>query len=297
MSRTFSNIVIAGGAVKAISTIGCIKYLEEHDMMKSLRNYVGTSAGSIMCFFLILGYKSHEIQSFLEEHLYDSSFMRFEIDQILNFFHTYGISNGVNLTHFFEKILYKKLKVKDITFIDLAKIVGKNLVVCASNLTTESAEFLSVDSVPSMSVIMALRMSCSIPYLFSPVYYNECIFVDGALYNNFPIEYFNIKDRKMNDTIGLNIVNKNYQQCKDFISYSMFMINSVIKKINQKDYTDIEKNIITIEIEDTEWFSIKDMKILFPREKIKDYIDYGYSIIKNNLQKSSNLQESSPSLP
>lgn len=295
MSRTFTNIVISGGAVKAISTIGCIKYLEENNMMKDLKNFVGTSAGAIMCFFLILGFKSHEIQSFLEEHLYETSFIQFEIDQVLNFFHSYGISNGCNLVSFFEKILYKKLNIKDITFIELTKIIGKNLVICVSNLTNECAEFLCVDSVPSMSVITAIRMSCSIPFLFAPVHFNNCIYVDGALYNNFPIEYFNIKDHTMYDIIGINIVNKNYQKYTDFISYSMFMINSVIKKINHKDYSNIQKNIVTIELEDTEWFSIKDMKISFPKEKMIEYIQYGYVNMQNKL--INNLEESALSLP
>jgi predicted acylesterase/phospholipase RssA len=277
----FTSIVIAGGAMKVISMIGCVQYLEEIAAVSTLKNYVGTSAGAIMCFFMVLGYKSTEIRCFLEQNIYDEDISKFDMNQIFNILSEFGLSDGSNIILLFERILYKKMKIKDITFIELTKAVGKNFVVCVSNLSKEKEEFFSVDTHPNMSVILALRASCSIPYLFHPIKIEDNIYVDGALYNNFAMNYF--KDNKLRDIIGFNIIQKNYQKMTDIMSYSLFMIYSVINKVNKSNYNSADKNIITIDIEDTEWFSFNTLQLSISKETLNSYITLGYEITKKQL--------------
>lgn len=281
----FASIVIAGGAMKVISTIGCVKYLEEHNAMSPIKNFIGTSAGAIMCFFLVLGYKSHEIEAFLLTNLYDENISKFDATQIFNILTEYGLSDGQNIVELFERILYKKMRVKDITFLELTKSVGKNLVICASNLTDEREEFFSVDTHPNVSVITALRASCSIPFLFHPVHLNDKTYLDGALYNNFPIDYF--QDNKLKDIIGLNVVQTNYQNISDIISFSLFMVFSVINKMQKTKYDNTDRNIVTIDIEDNHWFSLENLQLEFPPELIKSYIETGYLLTKERFSSHS----------
>lgn len=275
----FTSIVISSGALKVISTIGCIKYLEEHNRLLSLKNYVGTSAGAVMCFFMVLGYKSSEIQAFLEENLYDSNISQFDISQVFNILTNYGVSDGNNMIEMFQRILYKKMKRRDITFLELSKAVGKNLVICVTNLTQERPEFLCLDTHPDMSVIQALRASCSIPFLFYPVKIGDDIYLDGALSNNFPMNYF--KENKLKDILGLNIIQTGYQDTSDFFSFSLFMVFSLVYKLNKYVCDDKDRNIVTIDIEDTEWFSLKTFQINFSKDMLRSYIDIGYQLIKS----------------
>lgn len=55
-----------------------------------------------------------------------------------------------------------------------------------------------------MSVITAVRISMSIPLVFTPVLYNNCYYIDGCFLNGFPINYCNI-----DTTIGIYIKNIN----------------------------------------------------------------------------------------
>lgn len=285
----FASIVIAGGAMKVVSTIGCVKYLEEHNAMSHIKNYVGTSAGAIMCFFLVLGYKSYDIETFLLNNLYDEAISKFDASQIFNILTSYGLSDGQNIVELFERILFKKMKVRDITFMELTKSLGKNLVICASNLTDEREEFFCVDTHPNLSVITALRASCSIPFLFHPVTLDDKIFIDGALYNNFPIDHF--QDHTLKDIIGLNVVQTNYQNTSDIISFSLFMIFSMINKMQKTKYDSADRNIVTIDIEDTDWFSLENLQLTFPPEMIKTYINTGYMLIKERLDKLDHIVE------
>ena len=248
-------------------------------MIAPIKNYVGTSAGALMCFFLILGYKSQDIIDFFKENIHDDALCTFDIDGIFNFFSTYGACDGKNLIIFFERILYKKYKMHDITFIDIAKRLGKNLVITVSNLTKEKTEYFSVDTVPDMSVLLALRISCSIPFVFTPVSYNDNMYVDGGLYQNFPIKYFS--GPTMKDIIGINILAKDYQNTNDFMSYSIFILQSILSKISYTDISDKDKNIINICIEDNNWFSFESMKVSVSNDQLSKYIEYGYNCIKD----------------
>lgn len=269
-------MVIAGGAMKAMACIGVSKYLEERSLMKQIKNFVGTSAGSIMCLTMVLGYTWEEMKKILLEILADETATGFDIEKLFDIMTTYGMNDGSGIERAMSKLIYKKYHVNDINFIDLAKASGKNLVVCVSNLTKEAPEYFSVDTAPNQSVSKAILASCSIPILFQPVQINDCLYVDGGLYNNFPIDYFS--DHKLRDILGINIVFKNYQKHDTFGQYLRFLFNSVVERFNSKLTNSKDKNILTLEFEDEEgWFSLDDIKIRLSEEKLEEYIKMGYN--------------------
>lgn len=266
--------------MKAMACIGVARFLEERSLMKPVRNFVGTSAGSIICLLMALGYSSTEIRKALVETLADDTLTGFDVEKIFDIMTTYGMNDGSGLARGLERLVYKRYHVKDITFIDLAKASGKNLVVCVSNLTKESPEYLSVDTAPGLSVIKAVVASCSIPILFQPVEIGGCMYLDGALYNNFPIDYFS--DNKLRDILGINIVFKNYQKHDTFGKYLRFLFNSVVERFNKKLLSNQDRNIVTLEFEEEEgWFSFEDAKIRLSEEKLEEYISIGYNACKD----------------
>ena len=277
----FNSIVIAGGALKVIAVIGCIKYLQEKNALKNIKNYIGTSAGSIMCLFLALDYTYVEIIDFLVHNLSDPEINTFDPSECFDILTNYGISSGKNIELLIQRILYKKLKVDDITFIELAKYTGKNLVVCVSNLSKERSEFFNVDTMPNLSVVTAIRVSCCIPIIYSPITINEDVYMDGGLYNNFPIDY--IKDNVLKDILGINIVYKNYKSIDNFFSYINFVVNSLVDKVNSKALNDAENNVIIMDFIEDDWFSLTELKLKFPKENWVIYINMGYKAIKEKL--------------
>ena len=34
-------------------------------------------------------------------------------------------------------------------------------------------------------------MSCCYPYFLTPIEFNDCLYIDGGVLNNYPINYFN----------------------------------------------------------------------------------------------------------
>ena len=288
---SFISVVIAGGALKVISVIGCIKYLEEKALIKDAKNYVGTSAGAIMCLLLVLGYNYVEILEFLFNNIYDPEVSTLDPEEYLNIMSTYGMSSGIGLEKLLTRAIEEKLKVQDITFLELAKITGKNLAVCVTNLSKDTTEFFDVDTAPSLSIVKAIKASCAIPILYSPVCINDNYYVDGMLFNNFPINYF--KDQQVRDIIGINITAK--PKTKNFDNlweYLQIIINALLIQANKNATINLDKNIVTLEIDDDEWVSLSELTLKFPKSKWSSYIQYGYKSIKASLDlPRQNLQD------
>ena len=69
----FDTLVLSGGSVMAISIIGALQYLKDNNLISHINHYIGTSAGAIICYLLIIGYTPIEIIIYLctNHHLFE----------------------------------------------------------------------------------------------------------------------------------------------------------------------------------------------------------------------------------
>lgn len=107
-------------------------------------------------------------------------------------------------THFFSKYgLFTVNKLRDCV-IDILKDAGAPsdltlaqhhdkykavLCVVAYNITHNQCEYITYETYPDLKCIDAVCMSSCIPLYFIPVEYEGMSFIDGGMFDNFPIEY------------------------------------------------------------------------------------------------------------
>lgn len=272
MNTDYETLVLSGGSFKCIASIGCIKYLEEVGIMKNIKNFIGTSAGSILNLFYILGYTSKEISNFFVNILDNNDLFEFDIEKCIDLFQTYGLNDGDIIV----KLVQLILKQDDMTFKELYEKTNKNMIITVSNLSKRNYEYFSYETNPNMSIIVAIKASCTIPILFTPVIINNEYYVDGGLYNNFPIGHSIVIPEK---TIGISFKNKT-TKIESFSDYIKSIINEFIIYDDAK-INDI--NIFNIYLENIDWISFSEIKINFTKKDIERYIDDGYKIIRNKL--------------
>ena len=116
----YSNLVLSGGALRAIALLGALKYLEEINILKDFKNYIGTSAGGIILFFLLIGYTPNEINNILEEEVIYMTNLDFE--NLSNIYTDLGIDDCSKNENIFRKYLYAKVNLRSITFIEFANL-------------------------------------------------------------------------------------------------------------------------------------------------------------------------------
>lgn len=276
----FNNIAISGGGILAISFIGCIKCIQENKI-DNFHNYLGSSAGSYACLLMILDYTIEEMNDIvLYKGLSNETLNVFSMSKLMNIFKNYGIANGDTLVQFVECILEKKNYDKNITFTELCKITGKNLIITTANINKQKIEYLCIDTYPDMKISTAIRMSVAVPILFEPIKYYDDYYVDALIYDNFSIDYF--KNFK-HDTLGLKINSispKNTKKSiKTFSDYLFTMLNSIFTYGTNDDIIDIiYPNIHTIPLhDDTTNFNLYKLKFEINKEKYEQLFDLGYT--------------------
>ena len=180
--RPFDAIVIGGGGLKGLSFLGSIDFFSQCGLLSDVSFYAGTSAGSIICLLLILGYSPKEQLEFNLER----SYLKFRpFSQIFN---SQSLLDLSDLISAIETLCKKKVGYVP-TFRQLYEFTNKSLRVVAYNASSNCQEIFSDTLSPEVLVTEAVKYSCSIPFIFEPQRSTSGEFYfDGGLVNNLPID-------------------------------------------------------------------------------------------------------------
>ena len=114
--------------------------------MKEIKNYIGTSSGSIICFLLAIGYTPIEIMVYICTHQLLERIQHFNVVAMIN---GGGASSFISIYEQLEKMTIEKIGYIP-TFQDLKTKFNANLTCITYNLTENKTEYLSVDNYPNL---------------------------------------------------------------------------------------------------------------------------------------------------
>jgi NTE family protein len=241
----YNNLVISGGGLKGYYFLGALKYLFDNNLFK-LKKILGVSIGGFFAYLLSINYTIYEIiDIFLKINL-----EKYTPEIVLdNIFDEYYCCDNSKLKKIINYLSKKKNISMDITLEELYNITQIELVFGTCNLTDKVYEYISFKTYPKLSISIALEMTMALPLIFKPVKYNNKIYVDGGMYNNYPINYFK---NDIKNTIGI-LLKKNIN-LTDLFSYIGLLIDFIgkDKRVSDKYYHN------SIKIEPFENFSILD---------------------------------------
>ena len=177
--------------------IGTIKYLDEKKILNNIKNYYGTSAGSILCSMLAIGYTVNEIYDFV---------MNFDLKKILdnvditNIFENYGILSGRNMEIISKYIIAFK-KNENYSFKQLYDDHKITLNIYAVCITDKNLYTFNNINTPNIPIWKAIVASSRIPYLYIPYTIDNKQYIDGAVMDPYPIN--NVPLNELDYTIGI----------------------------------------------------------------------------------------------
>lgn len=267
------NVVFSSGGVMGPAFVGAYKYLFENNLHTTIKNYIGCSVGSLMCLSITLGYSYKEMEGIslgmnVKKLINDEN-------NILGIIDKYGFDDGAYLIKIVKILIKKKTGNPDITFKEHYEMFKKKLIVVACNVNTYQDEYFNYKTSPDMKVWEAIRMSCSIPLVFTPYKYKDNFYVDGGLNNPCPCYYFKNQNKTLIFILESNIVER--IDCNDFKSYLSNLIFYRIR--NQKSKKRKRKNCITIMLDNFDFENGFDISI----EIRKQFIEKGYNTTKELL--------------
>ena len=205
------NLAFKGGGVRGIAYMGALKVLDEQGLLKNVERTAGTSSGAIAALLFSMRLPVTKIIELF--NTLDLS----KIPQNGNNGKTPGskilpVKGADNYRRMFEKFgwyssnyfyQWERKIIADhcfgnaaATFREFQEYGFRDLYVVVSNLSRHRTEIFSVETTPEVSVADAVRMSMSIPLFFESLQFDGYrlgegdYYVDGGLYNNYPIDIF-----------------------------------------------------------------------------------------------------------
>lgn len=214
-----NKLAFSGGAIKGIAYIGVFKKIEEmiykrrveeakidFDASKcdiplfNIKTICAVSVGSIFSLIYLLNYTYTEM---LEEVL-NKKFDHLKDVRIMNFVSKYGLDSGVNLISWIQSLMIKKGINQSITLKELYDLNSIDFQIMATNLNKYCYKKFNYLETPDVKVLDAIRMSISVPFLFTINEFEGDIHVDGGLIDNYPIKVF---DGDLTNFLGFKLIN------------------------------------------------------------------------------------------
>lgn len=280
--KTINTLVLSGGGIKGIAYTGVLKYLEKiqkneiHDkkIKIDLKTLCCVSVGSIIGLLYILKYTSKE----MENEILQKNFKTLKDLDYTTFFDDFGIDTGINIMSWIESQLLKKSLNMDITFRELYIWNNIDFQVIVTNLSKQEIEIHNHLNTPNMKVLLSIRMSISIPFFYKSIKYNDCIYVDGAVTNNYPIRLFS----NLDNVIGCNLVSSENQEKTEINSFDSYIF-SLLKCIRNTVLNLTNEEILhTIFINTNEYSTLN---FLLTKKEKKALILLGYQCTEKYFEK------------
>ena len=156
------GVVLSGGSVRGSAHIGFLERLVELGKRPDI--IAGASAGAMIGAFYASGKSSKEMMDF------------FKTTPLFKYKSFNPLKPGIFNTEKYLEIFSNFIPA---TFEEL----NIPLIIATTNLETGKAEYFD-----SGDLYKPLLASCAVPFVFAPVEINECLYVDGGVMDNFPLE-------------------------------------------------------------------------------------------------------------
>lgn len=274
MIKMYDTLVLSGGAVRGFGLLGAIQYIQDRDWLKNIHKYIGTSIGSLLGYLLCIGYTPTEIMVFMCQK---GLFEKISNVDVMMMIQGGGALSFSIIQEMIEKMTIQKIK-KYITFEELYTRFNKQLIVCVYNQTTNTTEYISKDTQPNMNCITAIRMSCSLPFLFQSFLYDDCQYIDGGIANNFPINQVLPEDTAIGIHLTAQVVpiDDHNNILKRIYSTLLIPIQRIEELIIKENH---DKNITIVDIK---LESFKSLHFNLTNTDKFDMFSTGYQSIKNH---------------
>ena len=180
-----------------IGHIGVLAALLEAGALSGVQSWYGCSGGAICALLGAIGVSAGWLRDFAT-HFQMRLFGTISDDFLTSYMTTWGVNSGEEGLAVFGRFLETwEPGCSSWTFADLAAArPGRRFAVTATNVTRGTLAWFSEETTPGMRILEAVRVSCSIPFFFTPWVGPEGdLYCDGAILEPYPWEHLSAAER------------------------------------------------------------------------------------------------------
>jgi len=201
---TIKHIVLEGGGYMGVAALGALSELQKEDFYNIdnintiYATSIGAFIGAILCFKIkwdvtltyvkerpwhkIVTFNSHKVlESIFKKGIFDISFFQ---ESLKNLLQSIDFTIEITLKELFD---YSKIEFH----------------IFVTELNTFNIVDFNYKTHPNMKVLDAIYMSCTVPFLFQPMWYENSFYIDGGLINNYPVNKCIEGGANIDDILGI----------------------------------------------------------------------------------------------
>lgn len=200
------TLVLSGGAYLGLYELGVLHYIfnnePEYLNIDKIKKIYGVSIGSFIGLLICISKISKEdtlttfnlICEYILERPWDKLFSNKEnniLRKLTNLFEKKGLFTIEIFKEAFQPIFkLAELDVNDnITIEDMYVKSGIEMHTIVINAKNMKREVLNCHTRNTLSVLDSVYMSCSLPIVFAPIFYENNYWIDGGIFEGFPLQF------------------------------------------------------------------------------------------------------------
>lgn len=256
------HLMIGPGGIYFYSLFGLMCRLNKDGHLRNLKEISGSSAGSLTAFLYLMGKDSlDKVKEYIFSCEYGDTFKMHPMRLIKK----YGLIDTMAGRNFLSTLCSRVFGIPDITFEQLYQRTNIVLHISSLSLLKNDVEYFSVHTHPTLSVLDAVCMSISAPFVFTP-FKNH---IDAGVIELVPYAPFIGKD----DVVSIINEQDMYNPSKNSIFSHLFHVLNLISRLRKDESFSTR---IIIPSFDKGVFDFKQS----PSDRMKLFV-HGYNITPN----------------
>jgi len=232
-NMTIKHLVISGGGPSMIQSLGAIQQLceEKYINIDEIESIYGTSAGAIVAFVICLKYDFETIYDFIIKRPWHNIFS-VSVQTIFDAYSKKGLFDLNTIEKCFKPLLEAKDLSVNITLEELYNYCKVELHFFSFELNNFKLEDISYLTHPKISALQAIAMTCGIPILLTPIFFDGKCYVDGGMVCNYPLKYCIESGKNDDEILGMkNIFDTSEKNIVDTDSNMLDFIMTFLYKV------------------------------------------------------------------
>ena len=248
LTAKYKGLCVGVGGIKGLLEAGGINVFWIRNQLDELTHYAGSSAGSMICYLLIIGYEPIDVLRILCSSDLSS---KFSTINFMNLSTLFGLYPNSILKNKLEEITMLKIGYFP-TFKQLYEKMGKYFIVtnyCLSETNISDRKiYCSPETTPDMNVIDSIVISCSLPIIFQKATMNNKTYIDGAFTSKFPINALQNSMPANSSILGIFLCDQQ-SNMDNFFGYMTELLSVSLRE--QNELYNLNKNTHVVELNDT----------------------------------------------
>ena len=182
------HLILSGGAYNGLVFLGALQALSEatfYDLGR-IQSVFGTSIGSLVGTIAILGLDWSDITAYFINRPWDR-LIQLTPEMVVDVLSRKGLFDNTHIKTLLEPLLRQKGLGLEITLEQFQKFSKIELHIFAIKVEGLEVVDFTAKTHPTVRLVDAIYMSCSMPFIFQPLFLDGSYYVDGGLIDIFPM--------------------------------------------------------------------------------------------------------------